>query len=243
VLSAAILAAGLAASAAACDSGSASGKAGGTAPSPSASKDPLAGLHSGQIFDKALTNTKQASSVRIHVTGTDSGRKLTVDYTIVRGQGCQGTLAETGQGSAMIVYDGKALWVKGDKAFWVSSGGNDPAVLSIVLGKYIKITDKKSFTGIFTPFCDLKQLLSHFPADAPDLPLTHTTIGGQPAVELKDIGDPAAMYVSDTATPTVLRVSVPGSGGGDMRFSEYGATTALTYPPAGKVLDGSKYGI
>lgn len=241
-VSAVLLAVAVAAGVAACGSGSAAGGGAGGEGAESVRKDPLAGLHTGQIVSRAVTNTRTAASVRVRVTGTDSGRKLTADVTVVRGRGCQGTFAESGQGSAKIIYDRDAVWLNGDRQFWVSNGGNDPAVLSLFLGKYIKSTDEKSFAGPFTQFCDLKSLLAGFPADVPDLPLTHTTVDGQPAVELKDTADAAALYLSDSARPVVLRATDPGSGS-DIRFTGYGATRALTYPPARQVLDGGKYGI
>lgn len=239
---AAVLAAALAAGAAACGSGSGS-TAGGSAttPTPTASKDPLAGLGSGAIISKAMKGTQTAPSVVMRMATTDSGRKLALDFTIIRGKGCQGTMAEAGQGTAKVVYDGKTGWLNGDKKFWVSNGGNDPAVLSILAGKYVKTTDK-TFTGSFTQFCDLKQLLSGFSGGADGMPESHATVNGQPAIELKDTGDKAAVYVSDTASPVLLEVYDPTTGGSTMYFGEYGAATALTIPPASEVVDGSKYG-
>jgi hypothetical protein len=72
---------------------------------------------------------------------------------------------------------------------------------------------------------------------------SHTTVNGQPAIGLKDTGDSAALYVSDSARPMILKVYDPGSGGGNMNFSNYGSTPALSYPPSSEVVDGSQYGL
>ena len=239
---AAVLAVALATGASACASGGGSSP-GGTGASPTASKDPLTGVSSGQIISKALANTQAATSLDLHMVTTDSGRKLTIDFTIIHGKGCQGTMAEAGQGSAKIVYDGKTGWLEGDKAFWVSNGGNDPAVLSALAGKYLKTTDK-SFTQSFTQFCDLTHLLRGFTGgDNDGMPESHTTMDGQPAIELKDTGDKAVMYVSDRAQPVFLEIDDPSSDGGDIHLSDYGAVSALTLPPASRVVDGKKYGL
>jgi hypothetical protein len=247
VVPAAVLAAALATGAAACgprNGGGTSGADGahGAAASPTASKDPLAGLGSGQIVIKAVADTKAATSLDLQMVGTDSGRKLTINFTLVRGRGCQGTMAEAGQGSVKVVYDGKTGWLEGDKAFWVSNGGNDPGVLSALVGKYLKTTSA-SFTQPFTKFCHLTQLLGTFTAGSDGMPESHTTIDGQPAIEMNDTGDKAFIAVSDTAQPVILEVDDPSSGGGNIEFGSYGAVSALTLPPASQVVDGSAYGL
>lgn len=168
-----------------------------------------------------------------------SGHKTTVDFTIIYGKGCEGTMSESGQGSFKGVYNGKTAWVDGSKLFWQTSL---PAAASVLAGKYIKTTSKQ-LTDAVTSFCDLKTLLGGGGIPPGGMIESHTTIDGKPVVELKDTGDQAGMYISDTRRPAILKVVDPGSGGGTMTFTRYDATAALTYPPASDVINGSQYGL
>lgn len=188
---------------------------------------------------KALNDTETAQSVTFSMITTDSGRKLTVDFAIVRGKGCEGTMTENGQGSFKVVYDGKTTWFDGDKQFWQA---NYPSAASALTGKYVKASTN-TLTNAFAPFCGLKKLLAGFGTPPDGAPETHTTMNGGPAIEIKDTGDKAAIYLSDVPQPVVLKVTDPGSGGGTMTFTRYDATAALTYPPASDVVDGSQYGL
>lgn len=225
---AAVIATALAATATACGATTFSG--------------PLAGQDSGTILNKALADTKTAPSLSIHLVGSDSGSKLTIDSTIISGTGCQGTMAESGQGSFKFIDNGKTGWINADAAFWKANGGGDPAVLSMFVGKYLKTNDK-SLTGTFTQFCDLTQLLSGFSGPAAGMPQSQATLNGQPAIKLSDTGDKAVLYVSDTAKPVLLKLNDPSPGGETIDFSGYGAGTQLTLPPSSQVVNGDKYGM
>jgi hypothetical protein len=48
--------------------------------------------------------------------------------------------------------------------------------------------------------------------------------------------------VSDTAKPVIVRIIDPSADGGTFDFSDYGAVTTVTAPPASQTLDGKKYG-
>jgi hypothetical protein len=49
-------------------------------------------------------------------------------------------------------------------------------------------------------------------------------------------------YVTDTAKPEVLGITIGGSGGGSLTFTYYTTPPAITPPPASESIDGSKYG-
>lgn len=241
-VTAAVFAVSLAAGAAACGStaggGSASSPASGQTASPTPSKDPLAGLGSGKILNEAIADTKAAPSARVKVAVNSSGSKLSLDFTIIRGQGCQGVMTQ--QGTARTIYDGKTGWIDGDANFWKANGGGDPRVVSLFAGKYLKTTDKE-FLSDFTAFCDLGHMLSSLPSAPPgNEPESRTTVDGQPAIEFKD--PTGSVVVSDSARPLLL-------GGTDVKdattvsLGDYGAATRLTLPPPGDVIDGSKYGV
>jgi len=221
-----ILTAALSAGAAACGS--------------SASSDPLAGLTSTQIARQAVTGTEAASSVRIYGQGSDSGQPLSIDLTIVKGKGCQGSLSEGSVGSFKLVYTGGTVWVLPDSKFYQSN--NVPAaVTSILNGKWLEVKGTTSGIGTIANLCTMSTLLGQFTGDAGNAKGVKTTLNGQPAVKITDNTDKGYAYVTDTAPPQLLQVTKPGAGGGTINFS-YNTATTITPPPASQVIDGSKYG-
>lgn len=221
-----ILTAAVVASAAACGS--------------SASSDPLAGLTSKQIASQAVTGTEAASSVRIHGQTSDSGQTLSVDLTIVKGKGCQGTLSEGSVGSFKLVYTGGTVWVLPDSQFYQAN--KVPAAAQAILdGKYLEVKSTTNGIGSIANLCTMSTLLGQLTKDAGPAKGVKTTLNGQPAVKITDNTGSGYAYVTDTAPPQFLQVTKPGASGGTVNFS-YGTTTTITTPPASQVIDGSKYG-
>jgi hypothetical protein len=237
---AAALAAALAGGLAACTAATSTGPAGSR--SPAAGGDPLAGLSADDIATQAWANTKAAASVHVTGSGTDSGKPLTFSLTLVKGQGCTGTMSEGTAGSFQIVMVGKTVWIKPDRAFWKSNGGNDPATLSIVSGKYVKDTAGTGL-GAMSTLCDLDNWIGAIDQATGMVKGMTATVNGQRALQLKDTGDTASAFVSDTAKPVLVRLADPSPGGGTFNFTGYGAVTAITAPPASQTLDGRKYGL
>lgn len=250
----AILIAGVAAGTAACGSSGSSGSSGSTAApgTPTATKpaataapagaDPLAGLTADQIATRALANTKNAPSVRLTGAATDSGQSIALDVTLVRGQGCEGTLSEGKSGSFRLISNGTTVWVMPDQKFYRSFGGNDPAVLAILNGKYLKVKASSSGLAELAGICSLSNLVGAFGTPTGLVKSAPATVGGQPVVRLSDLGDKGYVYVSDIAKPKLLQLNDPGSGGGKFNFGYPATTISIAPPPASEVLDGSKYG-
>lgn len=226
-LSVAILAAALAAGAAACGS--------------SGSTDPLAGLTSKQIATKAVSGTEAAPVVRVSGSGSDSGHKLTLDLTLVRGKGCAGSFSEGNLGSLKLIYNGTTMWVLPDAKFYQDSGA-PAAVATLLKGKYLELKSGTSGLSGMTQLCSMSKLLSEFTVDAGTAKGVITTVDGQSAVKITDKTGSGHAYVSDTAAPQLLRITKPGSSGGQIDFSYPATSPALTSPPASEVIDGSKFG-
>jgi hypothetical protein len=198
------------------------------------SADPLAGMTAGQIYAQALDNLKAASSV--HLTGSivTFGGALTMNLTDGPG-GCTGTLSTQGSGSVGLVGIGSKLWLKPDRQYLKSSGAS-AALTNLLTGKYVSTTDK---SANLATLCGLSRITSQLSTGSTFTKGTATTISGQRVLQIKATGQSGSEYVTNSASPQVVRLD---TGSGIMDFSDYNAPLTLTPPPASQTVDGSKYG-
>jgi hypothetical protein len=238
-LSAALIAAALTVGTAACGSPASQG---GAAPKPTASPDPLAGLTAGQIDERAIADLNAATSVRYAGTVTGLGRTVTVAMTLVRGQGCQGSMNWHGKGSLQVVHNGKSVWLLPNDLYYKSKGINS-SVLSLISGKWLRLR-KTSYLSDVSSFCSLSTVVSELSGQYAKMTKgTVTTVGGQRAVTIHQTGQSGTVYISDTAKPEILKIdAAKQSTAGILTFTDYGAPATITSPPASNTLDGSKYG-
>jgi hypothetical protein len=240
-----LLAAAIAASATACASGG-SGTTG---------SSPLVGKSPDQIVQKSVADLKAASSVRITGKLVESGQGVTLDLVDVAAHGCQGTIGLTASASAtggssaavsgtadLVVADG-TVYMKLDQSFF-KSAGLPASEFSDVVGKYIKLTSTSDLAN-FAQLCDPSTLSAAFAKeDTGFVAAGSAMISGQPALGFKQPKNTSngTVYVSDTATPEIVRIAGP-SNEGSVDFSDYNAPATITAPPASKVIDGSKFGL
>jgi hypothetical protein len=202
--------------------------------------NPLAGLSARQILTKAIADFKAASSVHIAGSERAAGQSFTMDLT-VGADGCTGTVGLGGQGSVVLLRIGGTLWMKPDDQFWKSVLAAAPADLPAVEGKYVRLSPKGPATSSFGAFCYLSQLASQVSGGENQLVKGQTaTIGGQPALQLKDTRQAGSAYVTISPTPEFLQT---GDTGGHVDFTDYNAPLALTAPPASQTVAGSTYGL
>jgi hypothetical protein len=238
-----LLAAAIAASATACASGG-SGTTGSSA---------LAGMSADQIVQKSVADLKAASSVRITGKLDDAGQGVTLDLTDVAAQGCQGTIglaagaSATGSaamsGTAGLIVADSTVYMKLDQSFFTSAG-LPASEFSDVVGKYIKLTSKSDLAN-FARLCDPSTLSGAFAKqDAGFVQVGSATINGQPALAFKQPKNTAngTVYVSDKATPEIVRITGP-SNEGSVDFSDYNVPATITAPSASEIIDGSKIGL
>jgi len=202
--------------------------------------NPLAALSARQILAKTIADFKAASSVHIAGSERASGQTFAMDLT-VGAHGCQGTVGLGGQGSVVLLRIGSTVWMKPDDQFWKSFLAGAPAELSAVEGKYVRLSAKGPATSSFGAFCSLSQLAGQVGGAGNQLVKGQTaTIGGQPALQLKDTEQAGSAYVTISASPEFLQTS---GTGGHVDFTDYNAPLALTAPPASQTVAGSKYGL
>ena len=214
------------------------------APSPTSTlTGPLAGVEGGTIATNAEDVLRLADSVR--VTGGEASAipNTTVDMTIVRDKGCQGTATTAGAGSYQVVVIGSDIWAKPNLALWRTMGGGSAAVQQIVGGKYLRSSISDPKFQQFAVVCNLNSIVvSTMQHDGIATVGPVTTVAGTKALTLLDPLDNATILVSDTAAPEVLQVATTGAKAVTTTFSDYNAPVTLTPPPADETLSASQYG-
>jgi hypothetical protein len=187
-----------------------------------------------QMFTKALDNLKAASSVRVSGSIVSLGGALTMSLTDSAG-GCAGTLSSHGAGSVAVLGIGSKFWIKPDQQYLKSSGVT-AATTKALTGKYVSTTNQ---SASLRTLCGLNGITSQLGTGSNFTKGTTTTISGQQVVQIKAANSPGSAYVTLSANPQIVRVD---TSSGILDFSDYGAPLTLTPPPAGQVVDGSKYG-
>lgn len=221
-----VLALGVSAGAAACGS------------SPAA--DPLANLSAPDIAAKAIANTEAASSMHVTGQGALSGQSLSFDLAVDGARGCAGSVTDSRNGSFKMIALGPRVWVMPDDAYYRRQAASGAIVpLAALSGKYLRETAGKSALGSFGTLCRLNPLLTAFKSAAATFkkgPVT--TVSGERVLPVSS--GAVSLYVSDTASPRLVKISAPGTARYD--FSGYGAPAAITAPPAAQVADGRQWG-
>ena len=198
------------------------------------SANPLGGMTAQQIYAQALDNLKAASSVRVTGSIATYGGALTMNLTDGPG-GCTGTLSTNGSGSVGLVGIGSKLWIKPDRQYLKSSGVT-AALTSQLTGKYLTTTGQ---SANLATLCGLSRITSQLGTGTTFTKGAATTISGQRVLQILATGQPGSEYVTNSASPQVVRLD---TGSGIMDFSNYNAPLTLTPPPANETVDGAKYG-
>lgn len=199
--------------------------------------DPMRALSASAIAAKAVDGTEAASGMRVAGQNTTSGQSLSFNLAVDSGKGCQGTVTESGDGTFKLVELGTTVWVQPNDAFYKTEAARGAVVpLAALSGKYLKETSGKSALGSFGNLCQLNPLLTAFKS-AKFAKGPVTAVGGTRALRLS--GGSANLYVTDTASPRVARISAPGT---TYDFTGYGDPAGVSAPPADQVADGSQYG-
>jgi hypothetical protein len=204
--------------------------------------DPLAGLTAKQVLSKAVSDLKSAPSFHLGGTADEQGQSISLDLTYKHGTGCEGTLGLHGKGSIYLLVIGGTAWFKPDQTYWESNAGSSaPSVIAAVGSKYLRASTSGSVSGL-AQLCNANSLASSFTSPRDIAKGGTSTINGQQALALKDPAKSSTLYVTDTSSPQVLRLTSTQSGSnGRIDFTGYGNSVTLT-PPASETIDGAPYG-
>ena len=240
-----------------CQSGKdkADGKASATAVS-SKPKEPFAGLSADEIGDRAMKATTGASSLRMKGTVQDdqSAGTIRIDMALNKKNECAGTLGMGAQGKTDLIKTGDTVYMKYDEAFLREQSKGESkadvdAAVSMLAGKWTKMSAKGSDAKDIASFCDLNTVLggaedvgsdgSSGGAGDPTATRAGTAqVDGTTAavLKVKDGKDRYTMYVATEGKPYLLRLDSTGTDAGSITFSDF-EKPVPAQKPAGKILD------
>ncbi len=217
------------------------------APSPAGTAR-LTGAAATALADKAVTNTENAASVRVsgHAVSTGSGSQaVSFDLVLVKNDGCAGTIALSKAETFRIVETGGYVWMLPTEAFYSSLHPRlSQAALALVADKYIRVKSSDKQIADLAQICTFNGLFggSAKPAGTA-YTATPGTYHGTPVYLLSQAGQAGTAVIANAATPLMLKLTDPSSGGGTITFTGYGAVTKITRPGDAETIDGSKLGV
>jgi len=246
-----------AALAAACSSPSSSGtSASGTATgsptasvSASASASPagtstLDSAAAAALMAKAVADTEAAPTVVVKATGISSataGQSVIMDLTVVPKVGCEGTVGESKSGTFQLVVRSGYTWMKPSSGFYASMNFTQ-AEIGLIDGRWIKVKSSDAQMGDFSQMCNASSLMGETKPTGTGWVATPTTDDGRNVYEITQAGQPGYGYVTNTATPMLVKVEDSSASGGVITFTEYSTPLTITEPSAAESIDGSALG-
>ncbi|BBC33771.1 putative lipoprotein [Streptomyces graminofaciens] len=213
-------------------------------------KGPFAGLSGGEIADKAVKATSNATSLRMkgEIQDDSAGGKVEIDMAMNKKGDCAGTMSIGGQGKAELIKSGDTIYMKYDEAFLRaqskdSSKEETDMVVDMLAGKWTKTSATAEDSKDIASFCDLDTVLSDVEDTNSDAERGKTTtVDGTSAITLteRDGKDRYTLYVATEGKPYLLRVvSKSADEPGDITFTDYEKPVPAE-APKGDVLDLDK---
>ncbi|TPQ17127.1 hypothetical protein [Streptomyces sporangiiformans] len=208
-------------------------------------KGPFAGLTGGEIAERAVKATSNASSLRIKGTVQDEGSPIGLDMALDKKGQCAGTMSANGEGKADLVKTGDTVYMKYDEQFLRAQGeGQSKAetdgVVEMLAGKWTKMSATGSDAKDIASFCDLDTVLAEFKGVHSDATRGKaTTVAGTPAIVLheKDGKDRYTLYIATEGKPYLLKViSKSAKDPGTLTFGDFDKPVPAQ-APKGKVID------
>jgi hypothetical protein len=254
-----LLAAALAAAATACGSSSSTGASaaatatGTSAPTSAASATAsaaaaqrLTGAAATALLAKAVANTKAAPTVVVKATaiaGATAGQAASLDVTLVQKVGCEGTIAESKTSSFQLVVRDGYVWMKPSAGFYASLKFTQ-AEKTLVGDRWIKAKSTDAQLGSFATLCNMSSLFGSMGTPTgTSYVATPTTYEGHRAYEFTQSGQPGYAYVTNSATPTLADLNIPGKTGGSLTFTVPATPLTITTPPAAETINGDTLGL
>ena len=205
----------------------------------------LTGAAATALLAKAVADTKAAPSVVVKADdlpdGT-AGQTISLDLTLVQKVGCKGTIAQSKTSSFQLVVRDGFIWMKPSQGFYASLNFTK-AEMALVAGRWLKVKSTDSQAASFGDLCNFSSLFGSMGTPTgTSYVATPTTYEGHSVYEFVASGQPGYAYITNSATPTLVELNIPGKTDGVMTFAASGTPLTISAPSAAESLDGSTFG-
>jgi hypothetical protein len=156
--------------------------------------------------------------------------------------GCKGTIAQSKTSSFQLVVRDGFIWMKPSQGFYASLKFTQ-AELALVAGRWLKVKSTDSQAASFGDLCNFSSLFGSMGTPTgTSYVATPTTYKGRSVYEFIASGQPGYAYITNSATPTLVELDIPGKTDGVMTFTVPGTPLTIAAPSAAESLDGSTFG-
>lgn len=178
----------------------------------------------------AASKSAAASASAVHVNGSlvAGGAPITLDLTVVAGQGGKGRISENGLSFELIQVGGNA-YISGSSEFYTHFAGAGAAKL--LEGKWLEAPATTGSFATLGSLTNMQKLVETALAQHGTLTKgSTTTVAGQPVVPITDTTQSGTLYVATTGKPYPVQIAKSGSGGGSITFSNWDQPVTITAP-------------
>lgn len=178
----------------------------------------------------AATKSAADSASSVHVSGSlvSGGAPITLDLTLVAGQGGKGRISENGLSFELIQVGGYA-YISGSTEFYEHFAG--AAAAQLLQGKWLKASATTGSFASLASLTNLQKLTEAALAQHGTLSKgAKTTVSGQSVVPVTDTAQSGTLYVATTGKPYPVQIAKSGAGGGSITFGNWNQPVTLTAP-------------
>lgn len=205
------------------------GIVGGCGSSSSSSDNGVASKSPTEILTASKNAAASASAVHVSGSLVSGGVPITIDLTLVSGEGGKGRISQNGLSFELIQVGGKA-YISGSSGFYEHFAGAGAAKL--LQGKWLEASATTGSFATLGSFTDMHKLIeTALAAQHGTLNKgSTTTVAGQAAVPITDSAQSGTLYVATTGKPYPVQIAKSGAGGGSIGFSGWDQPVTITAP-------------
>jgi hypothetical protein len=198
----------------------------GSSSSSSSSGNGVAAKTPAQIVAAAKVAADAAKSAHVSGSIVSGGAPITLDMSLLAGEGGRGRLSENGS-SFELIRTGGTVYILGSPAFYARVGG---AAAPLLRGRWLKTAASGAFASLAS-LMDLRRLVDGTLAAHGTLAKGATTaVNGQQAVAVTDTSQGGTLYVATTGQPYPIEITKGGASRGKLILDRWNEPVSLAAP-------------
>ncbi len=194
----------------------------------SSSSNSVASKTPAQIAAAAESAADGAATVHVAGSIVSDGAPISLNMELVADKGGRGRLTLDGLSAGVVDVD-QAVYVNGSAAFDSRIAGQ--AAAQVIRGRWLKASAKSGTLASLASLTDLGELIHSALAGHGSLSRAGTTtLNGQQAVGVMDLGGGGTLYVATTGTPYPIEIIKRAPNAGKIVFDRWNKPVSLAVP-------------